>query len=152
MAIKQLELVHKIESDKEDKLRVDYVKAENYLRDNQEKLNGLSKFRFDYMKQLQEKGFSGLSGSNYGHFQAFIAKIESAMTQQVQTINTAKEVVIQRKDLWLKQQIKTKAIEKLLEKQKLVIHTKLLKNEQKLLDEHTSNLFSRNQKSGMFFN
>jgi flagellar FliJ protein len=146
MALKQLKLVLKVTSDKEEKLRLEYIKSQQYLNDSQEKLNGLSEFKFDYMKQLQAKGESGLTGANYSHYQSFIAKIENAMNQQIQVINTAKQVVAQRKDIWLEQQIKAKAIEKLIEKKNNLLLHKRNKAEQISLDEFTTNQFIQRQK------
>lgn len=145
MALKQLKLVLKVTSDKEEKLRLEYIKSQQYLNDSQEKLNGLSEFKFDYMKQLQTKGESGLTGANYSHYQSFITKIENAMDQQVQVINTAKQVVAQRKEIWLEQQIKAKAIEKLIEKKNAQLLHKLNKAEQISLDEFTTNQFIQRQ-------
>lgn len=145
MALKQLKLVLKVTSDKEEKLRLEYIKSQQYLNESQEKLNGLSEFKFDYMKQLQTKGESGLTGANYSHYQSFITKIENAMDQQIQVINTAKQVVAQRKEIWLEQQIKAKAIEKLIEKKNAQQLHKLNKAEQISLDEFTTNQFIQRQ-------
>ncbi|SFC23572.1 flagellar export protein FliJ [Pseudoalteromonas denitrificans] len=146
MALKQLELVLKITNDKEEKLRMEYLKSQQYLIENREKLTGLSEFRFDYMKQLQLKGEAGLSGANYSHFQSFITKIENAMDQQVQVINTAKQVVAQRQEIWLEQQMKAKAIEKLIAKKQALKTAKLNKAEQIDLDELTTNQFIQRQR------
>lgn len=145
MALKQLNLVLKVTSDKEETLRLEYIKSQQYLNDSQEKLNGLSEFKFDYMKQLQAKGEAGLNGANYAHYQSFISKIENAMDQQVQVINTAKQVVAQRKEIWLEQQIKAKAIEKLIQKKNNALIQKRNKAEQISLDEFTANQFIQKQ-------
>ncbi|TMO45942.1 flagellar export protein FliJ, partial [Pseudoalteromonas ruthenica] len=71
---------------------------------------------------------------------------EEAIRQQASTVNTAKQVVSQRKTLWLKQQIKAKAVAKLIEKQKVKAAAIVAKNEQKMLDEFTSNQFFQRRK------
>jgi flagellar FliJ protein len=75
-----------------------------------------------------------------------ITKIEEAIRQQASTVNTAKQVVSQRKTLWLKQQIKAKAVAKLIENQKIKAAAVVAKNEQKMLDEFTSNQFFQRRK------
>lgn len=147
MATKQFTLLLKLNQDQEEARRSEYLRAEQYLRDNQAKLTGLSEFRLDYMKQLNTRGQQGLSSNNFNQFHAFINKIEAAMTQQIDVINTAKQVVEQRKDIWLAQQQKTKAIAKLIEKQLQAKQAKLQKEEQKMLDEFSTNLFMRMKKS-----
>jgi len=60
-------------------------------------------------------------------------------------VNTAKQVVTQRKALWLKQQVKAKAVAKLIEKQAEKQAMKVAKAEQKMLDEFASNQFYQRQ-------
>lgn len=56
-------------------------------------------------------------------------------------------MVEQRRKLWLAQQAKTKAIEKLIEKQALAKQTRLAKAEQKMLDEFATNQFVRRERA-----
>ena len=137
----------KIENDKEENLRMSYLQANQNLQANQQKLQGLNNFRLEYSQQLHLKGKSGLSSAGFGQYHAFIAKIEEAIRQQASTVNTAKQVVTQRKTLWLKQQIKAKAVAKLIENQKLKANALMAKNEQKMLDEFSANQFFQRRKA-----
>ncbi|MBH0056456.1 flagellar export protein FliJ [Pseudoalteromonas sp. SWXJZ94C] len=147
MAKNKLDLLLKIENEKEENLRMSYLQANQNLQANQQKLQGLNNFRLEYTQQLHVKGQSGLSSAGFSQYHAFIAKIEEAIRQQAGTVNTAKQVVIQRKAIWLKQQIKAKAVAKLIEKQKLKADVLVAKNEQKMLDEFSSNQFFQRRKS-----
>ncbi len=147
MAINKLDLLLKIENDKEENLRMSYLQANQNLQANQQKLQGLNNFRLEYSQQLHLKGKSGLSSAGFGQYHAFIAKIEEAIRQQASTVNTAKQVVTQRKTLWLKQQIKAKAVAKLIENQKLKANALMAKNEQKMLDEFSANQFFQRRKA-----
>lgn len=146
MAKNKFDLLLKLESDKEESLRMSYLQANQNLQANQQKLQGLNDFRLEYSQQLNLKGQSGLSSAGFGQYHAFIAKIEEAIRQQASTVNTAKQVVSQRKTLWLKQQIKAKAVAKLIENQKIKAAAVVAKNEQKMLDEFTSNQFFQRRK------
>ncbi|KAA1154566.1 flagellar export protein FliJ [Pseudoalteromonas sp. FUC4] len=147
MAKNKLDLLLKIENDKEENLRMSYLQANQNLQANQQKLQGLNDFRLEYSQQLHLKGKSGLSSAGFGQYHAFIAKIEEAIRQQASTVNTAKQVVTQRKTLWLKQQIKAKAVAKLIENQKLKANALMAKNEQKMLDEFSANQFFQRRKA-----
>ncbi|WP_372762180.1 flagellar export protein FliJ [Pseudoalteromonas sp.] len=146
MANNKLHLLLKIENDKEETLRISYLQANQHLQANQQKLQGLNDFRLEYTQQLHIKGQSGLSSAGFSQYHAFIAKIEEATRQQANTVNTAKQVVSQRKTLWLQQQIKAKAVAKLIEKQQLAAAALVAKNEQKMLDEFTANQFFQRRK------
>ncbi|WP_404338933.1 flagellar export protein FliJ [Pseudoalteromonas mariniglutinosa] len=141
MAKSKLDLLLQLESDKEESLRMDYLKAEQHLQSNQQKLQGLNNFRLEYTQQLHIKGQTGLSSAGFSQYHSFINKIEEAIRQQASTVNTAKQVVSQRKSLWLKQQVKAKAVAKLIEKQLHKHNTSIAKNEQKMLDEFAANQF-----------
>jgi len=145
MANSKLNLLLKLETDKEESLRMNYLQAQQHLQSNQQKLQGLNDFRMEYTQQLHVKGQSGLSSAGFSQYHAFIAKIEEAIRQQANTVNTARQVVSQRKTLWLKQQIKAKAVAKLIEKQAIKASALALKNEQKMLDEFSANQFYQRQ-------
>ena len=147
MAKNKLDLLLKLENDKEENLRMSYLQANQNLQANQQKLQGLNNFRLEYSQQLHVKGKSGLSSAGFGQYHAFIAKIEEAIRQQASTVNTAKQVVSQRKALWLKQQVKAKAVAKLIEKQNLIAAALMAKSEQKMLDEFSANQFFQRRKS-----
>ena len=141
MANNKLNLLLNIENDKEESLRMNFLQAQQNLQVNQQKLQGLNDFRLEYTQQLHLKGKSGLSSAGFSQYHAFIAKIEEAIRQQANTVSTAKQVVSQRQSLWLKQQIKAKAVAKLIEKQQLKANILAQKNEQKMLDEFSANQF-----------
>lgn len=147
MAKNKLDLLLKLENDKEENLRMSYLQANQNLQANQQKLQGLNNFRLEYSQQLHVKGKSGLSSAGFGQYHAFIAKIEEAIRQQASTVNTAKQVVTQRKALWLKQQVKAKAVAKLIEKQNLKAAALMAKSEQKMLDEFSANQFFQRRES-----
>jgi flagellar FliJ protein len=141
MSKNKLSLLLKIEKEKEESLRMNYLQAQQHFQSNQQKLQGLNNFRMEYTQQLHIKGQSGLSSAGFSQYHAFIAKIEEAIRQQASTVNTARQVVSQRQNLWLKQQVKAKAVEKLIEKQQQTVTAIALKNEQRMLDEFSSNQF-----------
>lgn len=146
MAKNKLDLLHKIESDKEEGLRKHFLQAQRYFQDNQQKLSGLNQFRLEYMQQLQQRAQSGLTSSTFRQYHAFINKIDEAIKQQAKVVGTARQVVEQRRRLWTQQQAKTKAIAKLIEKQQLLARQKQDKAEQKMLDEFaTIQFFQRKQ-------
>lgn len=147
MANNKLDLLLKIENDKEESLRMNFLQAQQNLQVNQQKLQGLNNFRLEYTQQLHLKGQSGLSSAGFSQYHAFIAKIEEAIRQQANTVSTAKQVVSQRQSLWLKQQIKAKAVAKLIEKQQLKANVLAQKNEQKMLDEFSANQFYQRYRS-----
>jgi flagellar FliJ protein len=147
MARDQLVLLIKLESDKEEKLRMDFIGAQQHLANLQRQLSGIETFRADYLSQLQSRASQGVGGSYYNQFQQFIGKLDDALKQQLSAINTAKKVLKQREGLWLAQKAKLEAIEKLKQRKQLKQQVMLAKAEQKQLDEFATNIFVRNRKT-----
>ena len=141
----KLNLLLKLDSDKEEKLRINYVQAQQNFISNQNKLQGLNDFRLEYNQQLHNKAKLGISCENIKQFNAFISKIEDAIAQQASTVRTAKQVEEQRRKLWMAQQAKSKAISKLIEKKEREKQAKENKAEQKMLDEFATNMFMRRE-------
>ncbi|MFT4928377.1 MAG: flagellar FliJ protein [Phenylobacterium sp.] len=146
MAIKQLEMVARLERDKEDKLGREFQKAQQHLTQNEQKLDGIEEYRMDYVRQLQGKSDAGININSYSHYQQFISKLEEALEQQNQIIDTARQVVGQRKILWLEQQRKRKAVEMLVNKHYEQQLKKENKAEQALLDEVATQRFFKLQR------
>lgn len=143
MAIAQLKMVHKLEQDKEDKLAREFQQAQAHLDENKRKMKGIEDYRMDYLRQMQQKGDEGVTINSYGHFQSFVSKLEEAIKQQSSVISTAFAVVAQRKNLWLEQQRKRKAVEMLIDKHNNAMRVKADKVEQALLDEVAMQRFFR---------
>lgn len=144
MALKQLRLVAKIEQDKEDQLMQELQTANKFLLDNQDKLANIYDYRKEYMQELTNRGQGGMDGNAFAQFNAFVNKLDSVVEQQLKVIDTAKQVVEQKRQFLAEQQQKRKAvnmlIEKYVEKEKQIEE----KKEQKLLDElSTQNFFRR---------
>ena len=146
MAIQQLEMVAKLEKDKEDKLVREFQQAQQHLQENKQKMIGIENYRMEYLRDMQNKANSGITIDSYGHFQSFVTKLEDAMKQQSQIVSTAFQVVNQRKELWLEQQRKRKAVDMLVDKHWAGEQTKANKVEQALLDEVVTQRFFQAKK------
>ena len=145
MSIKQLEMIAKLEREKEDQLSSELVKARQFLVDNQNKLEDIRQYRIDYLHSVQERGRQGIGGNNFAHFNSFITKLDDATDQQAQVVDTAHQVVEQRQQFFLEQQQKRKAIELLIEKDQLRRQAAEAKKEQQMLDEFATIQFFKKQ-------
>lgn len=145
MATNQLQLVANWEKEKEDKLAQNYLVANKYLQDNENKLKGLEQYRLDYLRQLQQKGSQGVGALSFGQHQSFIDKLDKACTQQIVAISKAQLVADQRKGQWLKQQQKRKAVEMLIDKKQQQKALAESRAEQQMMDEIALQKFIRNR-------
>ncbi|MEE2000044.1 flagellar export protein FliJ [Alkalimonas sp. MEB108] len=145
MANKQLELLVKVQLEREEKLQANFVQALQFTRQAEQKYQGLADYRTDYIQQSQQQGSMGLQSRQYNQFVSFIAKLDLALQQQAQQIQQAKAVLEQRRQQWLAMQKKRKALEYLLEQQKQHAMKKAARTEQLLQDEVAMQQFVRRQ-------
>lgn len=145
MALQQLMMVAKLEREKEDKLAREFQQAQQNLEQNKQKMQGIESYRMEYLTQMRNEANQGMQINSYGHYQQFISKLEEAVKQQSEVIRTAFQVVNQRKQLWLTQQQKRKAVDLLIEKHQLAAQAKADKAEQAQLDEVATQKFFRSR-------
>ncbi|MEP4891713.1 MAG: flagellar export protein FliJ [Aliiglaciecola sp.] len=145
MAERQLELVARWEKDKEDRLAHDFQLAQQHAEMNKQKLTSLEGYRLDYLRQTQMKSAGILNIDKFNKLHSFIGKLDKACQQQMQVHNQAVLVAEQRRDLWLAQQRKRKAVEMLLDKKRQAREVRNNKLEQLFMDELSTQRFIRNQ-------
>ncbi|MDP4528230.1 flagellar export protein FliJ [Alkalimonas delamerensis] len=147
MANKQLELLVKVQLEREEKLQANFVQALQYSRQAEQKYQGLADYRTEYIQQSQQQGSSGLQSRQYNQFVNFIAKLDQALEQQARQVSQAQAVMEQRRQQWLAMQKKRKAMEYLLEQQRQQALTKAARAEQQMQDEVAMQQFVRRQSS-----
>lgn len=132
---RQLETLFKIENDKEQSFATDLHAAQSFYESNVMKLKEVERFKLDYLKQLQTRGNEGLAGGNYMHFQRFIVQLDEGIAAQNHAVSVAKQVVEQRRQIWLEQRTKRKAVETLLKNKRAKKQLVMDKLEQSESDE-----------------
>ena len=77
----------------------------------------------------------------------FVGKLDRACQQQTRVVEQTKQVAEQRKQIWIKQQSKRKAVELLLEKRRAQAAIVEQKREQALSDELSNMRYLRQKHS-----
>ncbi|WP_240222349.1 flagellar export protein FliJ [Rheinheimera hassiensis] len=135
----------KIQKEREEKLQAQFVKAQQFYQQAEQKYQGLANYRTDYIQQSQQQGAAGLQSRQYTQFVSFIGKLDQAIQQQGWALHQAKAAAEQRKQNWLAMQKKRKAMELLVQRGEQAELLKQLKQEQKNADEYASQQFMRNR-------
>ena len=98
-------------------------------------LEALNQYRENYSGQLTDRGSQGLTSFQFGHYQAFINKLDHAAQQQLQGLRQVRQVTEKRRQEWLEIQQQRKALETLMSRKAAQEALKVARQEQKLLDE-----------------
>lgn len=144
---KQLQRLAEFEKEKEERESCYYRQALQNVEQQKQKLNSLEQYRIDYIKGIQQTGQGGVTATYYQQHLSFVGKLDKACEQQMQVIARANMAADQRKQLWLKQQQKVKAVELLLDKKKMAQQKKAAKEEQAMMDEFAMQRFFRAKQS-----
>ncbi|MBP8228532.1 MAG: flagellar export protein FliJ [Pararheinheimera sp.] len=143
MALAQLQLLVKVQQEKEDKLQAQYRAAQQNYQSMQQKYQGLADYRIEYVQQTQSRGQEGMASRQFNQYLNFIGKLDAALTAQQQYVQQAKASAEQRLQQLLAMQKKRKAMEILIERELAEIQRKADKQEQKMLDEIATQQFFR---------
>lgn len=141
--MKQLNTLYKFELDKEQKAAQALKAAELDYQQNKERLSGVSEYRLEYMRRLNQRSLEGIDSATYSHFHAFIAKLDNAALQVKVAMHQAQALVETRKKQWLEQRKKIQAVELLRDKKLAALRVVANKQEQKMFDEIATQQFVR---------
>ena len=61
MALAQLQLLVKVQQEKEDKMQAQYIAAQQNYQSMQQKYQGLADYRIEYVQQTQSRGQQGMA-------------------------------------------------------------------------------------------
>lgn len=148
MARSQMQMVAQWEKEKEEKAAQNFQLAQKYVDDQRARLQGLEQYRMEYFRTIQQRGTQeGFEARSLNQHLGFVTKLDRACEQQRQIIHNAVLAADQRKESWLKQKQKSRAVEMLLDKQRIQAEQKAAKQEQAMMDEVALQRFMRNRKA-----
>lgn len=148
MARSQMQMVAEWEKEKEEKAAQNFQLAQKYVDDQRARLQGLEQYRMEYFRTIQQRGTEeGFEARSLNQHLGFVTKLDRACEQQRQIIHNAVLAANQRKESWLKQKQKSRAVEMLLDKQRLKAERIAAKQEQAMMDEVALQRFMRNRKA-----
>lgn len=107
----------------------------NGARDRQEQIEG---FREEYRRRLTDTAQRGINMTQYRDFQLFLAKLDTAVEQQIQEVGRCESRMEQARQEFLEQERSVKAFEALETRHQQQEVVREAKREQKLSDEWAS--------------
>ncbi|MDV6328327.1 flagellar export protein FliJ [Idiomarina sp. PL1-037] len=142
----QLEMLRELEQRREDKAAQDFSQVQQQVQEQQMRLDGMSKYRLDYLNQLQHRGQSGIASMQVGQYHAFVGKLDEGVEQLHHDIIKLQQVLQQRKDRWLAQRRKRESIDFLIKEKRKREQIAEARKEQNNLDDFSSQRFIRARK------
>lgn len=109
--------------------------------DTVQKLQLLMQYRDDYEQRFQNNAAQGISAAQYGNFQAFIVKLDSAVDGQKQVVKDAEYRVELARQHWQECEKKRLSYNTLHKRSQAVLEKKEAKRDQKQTDESAARAF-----------
>lgn len=104
----------------------------------EKKLALLQRYRDEYATRFQAKMAQGLSPAGYRNFQAFIDKLDAAITGQQQVVQEAENGVAREKGSWQASERKRMSFDTLADRATKKEQRREGRKDQKLNDEHAA--------------
>ena len=104
----------------------------------EKKLALLLQYRDDYLVRFEAKMAQGLSPAGYRNFQAFIEKLDAAISGQQQLVREAENGVDREKDAWQASERKRMSYDTLADRAQKKEQRRENRKDQKLNDEHAA--------------
>jgi flagellar FliJ protein len=104
----------------------------------EKKLELLQQYREEYAARFQAKMAQGLSPAGYRNFQAFIEKLDAAISGQQQVVQDAENGVVREKGAWQASERKRMSYDTLADRALKKEQIRENRKDQKLNDEHAA--------------
>jgi len=111
-----------------------------HLVEQQNQLDELLSYREDYAKNFHVTGATGLSARQLSEYRVFLEKLNMAINQQQERIKQASDDCDLFQESWLKTRTHSKALDKVVEKNKIIERKEQDKKEQHDLDERVTQI------------
>lgn len=138
-----LSLVRDKRQSDEEKALEDWVNCKNQVTNYENQIKQVEEFRLEYIRNMENEGRNGFTGTKLLAYQAFIEKLDNIAAKQKVELERLKMLTEQKRQMYLTRQKERKIIESLIEKHKQKRIKAELKAEQKLLDEFAVAQYSR---------
>ncbi|MDA8483472.1 flagella biosynthesis chaperone FliJ [Pseudomonas resinovorans] len=110
-------------------------RCQGQLTQAEMKLGELERYRADYQQQWIEEGRRGVSGQWLMNYQRFLSQLESAIGQQMQSVNWHRDNLDKARSAWQQRYARLEGLRKLVQRYLDEARAADDKREQKLLDE-----------------
>lgn len=111
-----------------------------HLVEQQNQLDELLSYREDYAKNFHVTGATGLNARQLSEYRVFLEKLNMAIIQQRERIKQASDDCDLFQESWMKTRTHSKALDKVVEKNKIIERKEQDKKEQHDLDERVTQL------------
>lgn len=135
---KRMTPVAKIADNKERNAAKVFGKSQQDLKDHEDRLQELIKYRDEYNAKFIETGSNGLEAQKVHAYRIFLNRLNDAIDHQRNIVQQATGELLKEKENWMHTRSRAKALEKVVERYQDQEEKELQRQEQKESDERAS--------------
>ena len=118
--------VLKVAENREANAARKFGQSQKLHREEEEKLQNLRQYHNEYMARFQQTASMGMNANQLREYQAFLNKLEQAITEQEEIVRQSKLSCTEHKQQWTQKHIRTQTMDKAM--------NRMVKDEQKQED------------------
>ncbi|MES9857827.1 MAG: flagellar export protein FliJ [Sedimenticola sp.] len=134
---KRFKPVQRVAESREKKAAHEFGESQRLMRAEEERLGELRRYHQEYLERFETTARGGISASQMQEYRAFIAKLDQAINQQEQVVEESHQQFVIRKESWKMKHVRTKVLEKTVDRMRQTERRTINLREQKEQDEHS---------------
>lgn len=135
---KRITPVARIADNKERNAAKVFGKSQQNLKDHEDRLQELIRYRDEYNAKFLETGSNGLEAQKVHAYRLFLSRLNEAIDHQRGIVQQVAEELLKDKEKWMHTRSRAKALEKVVERYQNQENKELQRQEQKESDERAS--------------
>lgn len=134
---KRFKPVQRVAESREQRAAREFGQSQQLMHVEEEKLAELRRYHLEYLEQFQATARAGISANQMQEYRAFIAKLELAIDQQEDVVSARQKDFVVRKESWKEKHVRTKVLEKAVDRIRQSERRTIELREQKEQDERS---------------
>jgi flagellar FliJ protein len=118
--------VLKVAENREAAAARQFGRSQQQQKAEEDKLENLRQYHIDYMQRFREAASLGMRAAQLREYQAFMSKLEKAISEQEEVVKRSQSTTVRMKQQWTATHVKTQSMDKAM--------NRMVKQEQKQQD------------------
>lgn len=132
---KRFKPVQRVAKSREQKAAKQLGDSQRKVNEQEMKLEELKRYHQEYLTQFETSARRGMSASQLLEYQAFLSKLERAIKEQEKVVTNSRRECHTKKDAWQQKNVRTRVLNKVVDRFKVAENRAGEKKDQKETDE-----------------
>jgi len=132
---KRFKPVLRVAESHERKAANQFGDSQRYMQEQEAKLSELRQYHKEYLERFDAMSRNGINAAQLREYQAFLAKLDLAIQEQEAVVQASDKNKTVKKEAWQQKHIRSKVLDKVMQRYQVEEKRAMDKREQKETDE-----------------